>query len=189
MRTVLETKNWTTATSADGRGAYKYSCRSNYSQHRTASCSKQNAIKIISVQLSLGVAPHDVCTLQTWYTQKTGTWLSRTLALHRIQKRKTSFMMYFTNSVLRNVKSVEISQQSQTCGDMSVPVCRFGMNRESRNVRAVYRWHQNSFPCLTRIHVTRLSPRRISLTKSGLTKMRTDVTYYRTSPSNQFISQ
>jgi len=105
MGTVLEMKNWTTATSADGRSAYKYSCRSNYSQHRTASCSKQNAIKIISVRLSLGVAPHDVCTLQTWYTQKTGTWLSRTLVLHRNQKRKISFMMYFTNSVLRNVRA------------------------------------------------------------------------------------
>jgi len=104
MGTVLEMKNWTTATSTDGRGAHEYSCRSNYSRQRTASCSKQNAIKIISVRLSLGVALHDVCTLQTWYTQKTGTWLSRTLVLHRDQKkRKLSFMMYLTNRVHRKV--------------------------------------------------------------------------------------
>jgi len=106
MGTVLEMKNWTTATSVDGRGAHKYSCRSNYSRQRTASCSKQNAIKIISVRLSLGVALHDVCTLQTWYTQKTGTWLCRTLVLYRDQnKRKLRFMMYLTNSVIRNVRA------------------------------------------------------------------------------------
>jgi len=83
-------KIWTTATSVDGRGAHKYSCSSNYSRQRTASCSKQNAIKIISVRLSLGVALHDVCTLQTWYTQKFGTWLSRTLVLFRDQKKRNS---------------------------------------------------------------------------------------------------
>lgn len=99
--------------SVDGHGAHKYSCCPNYSWHHPASCSKQKAIKIIPVWLSLGVALGGVCALQPWQ--------ARDKARHNRQEQETPLYEALYKQHLRNVRASKYH-------DIPTPVCRFGTN-------------------------------------------------------------